>query len=378
MKILFVLENYDPFIGGAEVLFKNLCEGLAGKGHAVTVLTSRIPGTSPSELINGVRIIRINTPRKASRYWFTFLAIPAAIRLAAFSDIVHTTTYNGAFPAWLSARIRGKKCIITILEIIGGGWKEMAGMNSVSSFLHRLLENIIISLHFDHFSAISEYTAKCLNNHRKDSSKISVIYPGIDYALFDPLSPDGKAVRRKLNIEDEFIYMFFGRPGISKGTEYLVQAMPHINRLIAHSKLLMILAREPATGYLKITKMLEALGIRDSVILLDPVPRHELPGYIAASDCVVVPSLSEGFGFSAAEGCAMGKPVVASNIASLPEVVSGTYILIEPKNARAIAGAVEKVYNKQVGCYGKKQFTWPTCISAYEDLYHKLASGAQG
>ena len=367
-----MLENYYPFIGGAEVLFKNLCEGLAAKGHDVTVLTSRIPGTSPSDLVNGVRIVRINTPRRGSRYWFTFLAIPAAIRLAASSDIVHTTTYNGAFPAWLSARIRGKKCVITILEIIGLGWKEMAGMSLLSSSLHRWLEDVIISLHFDHFIAISGYTAECLKRYAKDNSRISVIYPGIDYTLFDPQSSDGKEVRRKLNIEDEFIYMFFGRPGISKGAEYLVQAIPHISKSVANSKFLLILAREPAAGYRNITAMIETLGITNSVILLDPVPRRELPGYIAAADCVVVPSLSEGFGFSAAEACAMEKPVVASNVASLPEVVSGTYTLIEPKNTQAIAGAVEKVYNKQVVHSGKKMFTWSACISGYEEIYHNL------
>ena len=58
--------------------------------------------------------------------------------------------------------------------------------------------------------------------------------------------------------------------------------------------------------------------------------RSELQSYIAASDCIVVPSLSESFGFAAAEACAMGKPIVASNVASLPEVVSARFILIEP------------------------------------------------
>jgi len=57
------------------------------------------------------------------------------------------------------------------------------------------------------------------------------------------------------------------------------------------------------------------------------VSRSELPSYIAASDCIVVPSLSEGFGFAAAESCAMGKLIVASNVASLPEVVSGKFYL---------------------------------------------------
>jgi glycosyltransferase involved in cell wall biosynthesis len=373
VKVLFVLENYYPFIGGAEVLFKNLCEGLAEKGHNITVLTTRLPGTLTSETINGVNVRRISTPRKSSRYWFTFMAIPEAIHLASSVDIVHTTTYNGAFPAWLAARVRGKKCMITILEIIGSGWQEMSGMNRLSAMAYRFLEDIIISLRFDHFGAISHYTASCLKTHGIDSNRISVIYPGINYALFDPGRADGKAVRQKLNLQGSFIYLFFGRPGISKGVEYLLQAVPLISRMINNARLLMILAHEPSDGYHKILKLLKALDIQNDVILLDPVPRDDLPDYIAAADCVVVPSLSEGFGFSAAEACAMGKPVVASDTASIPEVVSGVYKLVEPKDAPSISCAVEQVYNRQISSQEKKLFMWASCISAYEYIYHQLA-----
>jgi len=55
MKVLFVLEYYSPHIGGAEVLFKNLCEGLTGKGHDVAVVTLRLPGTQAFEITNGVK-----------------------------------------------------------------------------------------------------------------------------------------------------------------------------------------------------------------------------------------------------------------------------------------------------------------------------------
>lgn len=372
MKILFVLEHYYPFIGGAEVLFRQLCEGLAEKGHSITVLTTKLPGTVHKEIISGVNIHRIRTPRRSSRHWFTFIAIPEAIRLASLTDIVHTTTYNGAFPAWLAARIRGKKCVITILEIFGSDWKAMAGMNWLSAIVYRLLEDIVISLRFDHFSAISGYTAACLKNHGINNDKLSVIYPGINYSLFDPDRADGKSVRQKLNLEDKFTYLFFGRPGISKGIEYLLRAVPLINVAINNSSLLMILANEPSDGYKKIIMLMKSLGIQNNIILLDPVPRNVLPDYIAAADCVVVPSLSEGFGFSAAEACAMAKPVIASNTASLPEVVSGDYILVSPKDAASIAHAVERVHNRQYNSHDKKLFMWSECISAYENVYHQL------
>jgi glycosyltransferase involved in cell wall biosynthesis len=68
----------------------------------------------------------------------------------------------------------------------------------------------------------------------------------------------------------------------------------------------------------------------------------------------------------------MGKPVVASNVASLPEVVSGKYILIEPKSAQAIALGVEAVYNNKMSLAENKLFKWSDCVDAYRKIYARL------
>ena len=132
------------------------------------------------------------------------------------------------------------------------------------------------------------------------------------------------------------------------------------------------MAREPRDRYENILKMISNSKIESKVVLLDPVPREELPDYIASSDCVVVPSLSEGFGFTAAEACAMGKPVVASNVSSLPEVVSGTYVLVEPRNPQAIAEGVEKIYKGEVKDSERKEFDWGECTGKYLEVYNRL------
>ena len=67
-------------------------------------------------------------------------------------------------------------------------------------------------------------------------------------------------------------------------------------------------------------KLIRRLGIEDKIVLINSVLRKELPNYIKAADCVVVPSLTEGFGFCAAEACAMGKPVVAFIMPSVFEM----------------------------------------------------------
>ncbi len=374
MKVLFVLEYYHPHIGGAEVLFTNLCERLAAEGHDITVVTARLPDTLDFEKINEVKVHRVKTPHIGARYWFTFLSIPKVFKLARCADLIHTTTYNGAFPAWLAARLISRKCIITVLEIFGARWKDFSQMSWLVVKLHQLLERLIIVLPFNRYISISQYTAKCLAMLGINPRKIQVIYCGIDYMLFNHEKADGIAIRRKLNLRRDFTYLYYGRPGISKGVEYLVQAVPLITQEIPGSKLILILADDPKDRYENIRRMIKDLNIVDSIILLAPVPRNELPSYIAAADCVVVPSLSEGFGFTAAEACAMGKPVVASNVASLPEVVSGKYILIKPRAPKAIAKGVESVYNNELKDSGKRTFSWAECVDKYTKVYNELAN----
>lgn len=375
MNLLFVLEYYPPHIGGVEIVFKNLCQGLACRGHTVTVVTSRLAGTKSFEIVDGVIIHRVRVPQMGTRYWFTFLSIPQVIKYARRADIVHTTTYNGAIPAWLASKLFRKRCIITVHEILGGMWQNFPGISGFSAKLHQLFERLIVSLPFDGFVSVSEYTKGSLKHLGVSDMKITVVYNGIDQSLFNPTRVNNNKVRQQLNLKDEFIYIYYGRPGISKGVRYLIQAVPLISKQISRAKLILLLANEPKSGYKNIKNMIKELNIEKDIILLGSVPRAELPYYIAASDCVVVPSLSEGFGFTAAEACAMGKPVVASNVASLPEVVSGKYILVEPRNPEAIAEGIRKIYRGEIKSSPKKLFSWEDCIDRYLNVYQEVLDG---
>jgi len=115
MRILFVCENYIPHYGGAEVVFKNLAEKYVEKGHQISLLTQRLKGTKKREVMNGVKVRRIFS--FFSRYWFSFFSVFEAFRLAKKHDIVQTTTFNGAFPAWLAARLTGRKVVLTVHEV---------------------------------------------------------------------------------------------------------------------------------------------------------------------------------------------------------------------------------------------------------------------
>jgi glycosyltransferase involved in cell wall biosynthesis len=375
MKILMVLEYYPPHIGGVETLFENLAEKLAEMGHSVEVVTCQLPESPHYEKKGGVHIYRVRVPGIGRRYWFTFLALPQVWKLAKTCDVIHTTTYNGAFPALVVSKLRRKKSLITVHEIFCAMWKNLPLMSYANATLHRLLERLVIALPFDKYVCDSRYTRNALRLSGIKDEKIKTIYPGLDYELFNPQKASPAKVRKRLGLKDEFLYLFHGRPGCSKGVEFLIRAVPIISQRIPNSRLLLILSPEPNQRYKNILKMIKDLGVEKEIFLLEPVKRGSLPDYIMSADCVVVPSLSEGFGFMAAEACAMGKPVVASDVGSLPEVVSGRYVLTPPRSPQAIADGVYSVYKDEVPERDKKTFDWNETVLEYVNLYQEIGSG---
>lgn len=375
MRILFVCENYFPHVGGVEIVFKTLAEGLVKKGHQVVIVTHQLKNTKQIETIEGVKVYRI--PCFDSRYLFTFLAIPKVLKLAKQADIIHTTTFNGAPPAWLASKLTKKACLLTVHEVWINRWKEITEMRGIKAWLHNSLERLIYRLKFTKYVAVSNSTKKQLVNIGIEPEKIKVIYNGIDYNHWNPKNHDSEKIRKKLGLKNKFIYLFNGRPGISKGLKYLIKAVPIISRLIPDSKLIAIVSKDPAykKNYHNILNLITNLKINDKIILHQQVNYKELPSYIKAADCVVVPSLAEGFGFSVAEACAMNVPVVASNTASIPEVVSGKYILIPQKDSLAIAQAVYSVYKREYNKDNKKKnkhFYIENNINNYINEYSQL------
>jgi D-inositol-3-phosphate glycosyltransferase len=374
LKILIISEYYYPKVGGVEAALKELAERMASLGHEVTILTIKLPETCDTEELGGVKIRRVTVPHKGDRYYFnSFSAIRMSLKIGAQCDIIHAGCEESAFIAWLTAKLLKKPSVVTIHEPLGSSWRSIPAMTSISKIFLRRIEAILLSLSFNKYICISQSTKKRFLKINKSISEINltVIYWGIDELLFNTKMANRNTIREKLHIDDEFVYLYFGRPGFSKGVEYLVNAVSQISLKIPRSKLLLILANSPLKPYQNIIEMIKQLDIQKNVILLEPVPRTELPNYIAASDCVVVPSISEGFGFTAAEACAMRKPVVATNVGSLPEIISGKYVLIEPKSSNAIALGVERVYLDNVEKRAVNQFSWLDCVQNYLQAYNE-------
>ncbi len=358
MKILFILELYYPNIGGNERLFKSLAESLVSQGHEVSILTTRFSKDIPEkEEINGVLIKRLPV---LNRFWFTLFATCPAIRLAKKADLIHTTSYNAAFPAWIAAKVRKKKVFITFHEAWGKLWFSLPYMNPVQRRLYYGFEQLILRLKFDKFIAVSDYTRDCLLQNKVPPDRILRIYNGLDYRQFEGLL---------LEPPSNFTFTYFGRPGSSKGLDILMEAVPEFIRKHPKAILKLIISKSPLNIYRKIIKTIDQYKLKDNIIILSGLDDKTLKDALLNSSCIVIPSYSEGFCYAAAETIALGVPLVHSNLGALKEVVSGKNIPMKSQDKTGLLEALEKAYNNEWEEKPLRKFELIDTIRDYINLY---------
>ena len=352
-RILFVLEHFYPYIGGAEKLFYQLSTALVKKGCEVTVLTTRFKQTlAPEEVHQGVKIIRINC---SNRFSFTFLSVPKVIQLAHQHDIVHTTTYNAAFPAVLGGKLVGKKVFVTFHEVWGNLWKQLPFISFWQKNAYYLFEQLLLKLPFDCFIAVSEFTRKKLTRQGVPTKKVIRIYNGIEYGNFVQKSSYCSPS------ETPFTFTFFGRLGISKGLDLLLPATAEFKKITSNFTFKLIIPTVPESIFQQINSLIDQYDIRSNIDLLHNLSKIELQQEILNSSCIVIPSYSEGFCFAAAETVAMSIPIISSNQGALQEVVSGRFVKMKSLTIEGMRDALHAAYEKKMGEYTDPVFSFRGC-----------------
>lgn len=370
MRICLVAESYSPAIGGVEFTLQNLVEGFIANNHEVQVITSSWQRHAPGiEKRGALTITRIYTLPILKRFWFMIFSLPAVIRAARWADIVQGSTFAGAPPAFFGAMLARKKKALIVYEVFGSRWFQFE-QNLIRSLFYYLTERVIVSFTYDHFIAISEYTKESLISIGVSEKKIIVIYPG-DSKLENPAFSN-QEVREQLNFDKEhYIFLSFGRTGITKGFEYFAEAIPEISRQIPEARFILVLSMYDKRIWARVQKSI--FSCRNGICkIIPPVPREILAAYIYAADCVVVPSVSEGFGFCAREAINAKKIVVAANSGSLPEVVTGRHVFVKAKSASALVDGCVKAYKGEIEDKPAKNFEWDKTVQLYLELYKEI------
>jgi glycosyltransferase involved in cell wall biosynthesis len=118
-------------------------------------------------------------------------------------------------------------------------------------------------------------------------------------------------------------------------------------------------------------------GVPDGVEARGHVPTAEVDALMRSAAALVFPSLYEGFGLPPLEAMACGCPVACSNAGSLPEVVGDAARLFDPRDPRAIAGAVEDVLREpeewsRLGIERARGFSWEKTARGHDAVYGEL------
>lgn len=186
--------------------------------------------------------------------------------------------------------------------------------------------------------AISEYTRQTLVSALGfRTERIRVVYRAVDTEVFRPL-PVPLAFKQKYGLDGEHPYVLYvGSEDPRKNLEGLIRAFAIVREHVPAARLLKAGAAHFESERERLLCLVDELNLRDSVCFLDQVPDADLPLLYNAVSVFVLPSFYEGFGLPALEAMSCGTPVIASNRASLPEVVGPEGLLFDPEDHRALA-----------------------------------------
>lgn len=371
--ILFVLDYYLPHRWWVENVFENIISRLLNKGYKITILTSQFDNElKKEESSQNLNIYRIGRSRISFIIFSVFQWIKI-FRKNKDISIIHTSTYWWAIPASILGKLFHKKVILTVHEIF---WKMRYRYKwRFIWFIYKLFENLIFSFPYDVYHCVSRYTMNSIRIcYGIPDKKIKMIYNGIDNDFRNPKKVSESEILKRKKREwrvNKDVLLYFWHAGISKGIDFLVEAMPDILRDNPDSVLVYNLINSKRQKYIKtlIQSKIQYTEFSDRVVIYDWFEKNDLRKLIAVSDVVIAPSLSEWFGSVHSECSQMWKILLTTNISSIPEVAFGKVRFVDSSSAQEICRWVKNVLHWVYEEIPTKLFSRDDTVEKLEYIY---------
>jgi glycosyltransferase involved in cell wall biosynthesis len=368
VRILYVVERFWPYIGGVEVVSAGVLPRLAERGHEVTVLTSRDdPELPEQDEFHGVAVRRLPMSRALRDNDLgeiaSILEEVAALRRELSPHVVHVLfTGPGIFFPVMSATRNGAPWLLSF----HGSWP------TVHPERHGLLRRAI-----DRSAWITACSKASLAEiHAWDGTlraKSSSLLNGLDPREGEPRPP----------VVDPPVLFCAARLTQEKGMDVAIDALGLL--AVDFPSIRLVLAGDGPHRE-ELEAQVSRLGLGDSVEFTGWKSPDEIAELIDAASAVLVPSRLEGFGLTALQGMLGGRPVVASDVGGLPEVLGEDGgVLVPPERPDALAAAVGMLLRdpglaRRTGEAGRRRaerFSLDRCVDEHENLYRRLMEGAR-
>lgn len=389
MRIAFVTFEYPPFInGGAGIYALNITRELAKLGHQVVVFTPDVSENKSKSDLYTLKIQKVpvnkKLPFKALQFW---LHLPTEIKKLEKDtrfDIVH---FNGISYWFLKKRLSKAKHIVTIHHLVKDAiknnnlsfisrLKDISGENSL--FMSFLETKCIKSP--DKLVAVSNFTKKqIVESYDIDPGKIEVIYNGIDCHSCSFTKEELVRFKKKLNLVNRPILLFVGRvDDPRKDLNFLIKAIKKVSDTI--NVTLLIVGKGDQT---EARKLIDSLEISNNVVFMGFVNDNSLKKCYSVCDIYVCPSKLEGFGLTLVEAMIARKPIVATTVGAIPEIVINNIngILVKSGDIEEMCMAICTLLKNQkmadeIGIKNAEQvgnkFNWSENARTISKMYNEL------
>ncbi|HOZ56298.1 MAG: Mannosylfructose-phosphate synthase [Parcubacteria group bacterium ADurb.Bin316] len=248
------------------------------------------------------------------------------------------------------------------------------------NFWHKFIgvKNLLASA--DAVVAVSENTKRDLVELLNvPAEKIKVIYSGISSHFFSA-SSNSVDIKNKYRLSEKY-FLFLGNLEPRKNIEGIIRAYDQfVAKYQEYNHYHLVLAGGKGWKYNSIFESLNSAVHKSKINFLGYIDEEDKKSLYSQASIFIYPSFYEGFGFPVLEALACQIPVIASVNSSLPEVVNGRAVLVNPFNINDISSAMFQILNNQkkiksVNCQIDDLldvFNWPAAAKKYQALFSSL------
>jgi glycosyltransferase involved in cell wall biosynthesis len=343
LRICLATALFRPAIGGEEGHAESLGRALCRGGHAVTVLTQRLPGALGRETMDGMRIERaIRSLHHSPLFGPSYAASVAwfLLKYGGAFDIVQTTYvyWDAVMAALLKPFLRFR---LVVRVVIGGSGGDIDRFRSLRfwpfitnwdrSTADRLLE--LVFRRSDAFLSHTRQARDELLALGVPAARCHIVPNGIEIARYaatfrQPPPPGSRSV------------LCVGRLTRQKGQDVLLRALPMLRQAVGPVTVT-LLGEGPERE--RLAALATELKVADAVRFVG-IAKDVRP-HLAAADAFVLPSRFEGLPFALLEAMAAGVPAVATAVDGSADVIrdGANGLLVPPEDPAALARALARV-----------------------------------
>lgn len=415
MRIVHVTPLYFPSFGGGEFHVQKISEGLASRGHDVTVLTANVRniydlgagvfgGLPDAEVIGGVKVRRFRPDggvlgaaleglhshvpggyRSLSMLLGKeglglFLGKPSLMQLIphlamSSANIVASANWYWppAYHAYLARRLRRFKLIgIPLFHPAEPWWCNRPIYKTMLANCDAVIVN-----------------TKCEADFVRSQATVraEVIGVGVDPSAF--LHRDGRKIRAQYGLGNHPVVGFVGRSAPNKGAILLLQAMRKVwdwNRQVR-----LVLAGPRAGRKKEVEVLLQSFteAERQRIVIIDDFPESDKASIYDSFDVFALPSTGESFGIAYLEAWMCYKPVIGARIGTTQCVIDDGIdgLLADPVDPQETSLSIidllqDQEKRERMGKSGYQKtmarFTWDKITDGTEKLYLELVAQKNG